>query len=169
MSAITVSGLVKSARLDVNAGVPRLLIQYLSSYDRAWGDIGYAKPGDAGFDLRAAIAEPVELFPGSWRLIGSGIKVAIPYGYEIQVRGRSGLASKYGLSVLHGVGTIDAGYRGELGVLLKNGGHDPYLVRPGERIAQAVVAAVGYLPMAEVEELPDSERGETGFGSSGAF
>ena len=144
-----------------------LMIKYLPHYDRTWGDLGYAKPGDAGFDLRAAIDAPLEIYPGRRRLVPCGVKIAIPDGYEIQVRSRSGLSSKQGLIVLNAPGTIDAGYRGEIFALMHNTDPDPQVIQPGDRVAQGVLAKVGYLAFVETDELPDSARGETGFGSSG--
>lgn len=145
-----------------------LLIQYLENYNRKWGPIGYAKPGDAGFDLRAAILEPVKIYAGEAALIPCGIKLAIPLGFEVQVRPRSGLALKNQVTVLNSPGTVDSGYRGEVGVILQNhGDFRVFTINPGDRIAQGVLAAVAYLNFMTVDELPDSVRGETGFGSSG--
>ena len=145
-----------------------MLIKYLPNYDRAWGDVAYAKPDDAGFDLRAAIDMPYTLFAGDAKLFGTGIQVALPPGFELQIRPRSGLALKSSVTVLNSPGTIDAGYRGEIGIILINH-HDykPLVVNPGDRIAQGVLAAVAHMAFVEVAELPESARGVTGFGSSG--
>lgn len=128
----------------------------------------YANPGDAGADLTAAIEKPVVLYPGDRRAIGTGVSCAIPEGYELQVRPRSGLALKYGISVLNAPGTVDSGYRGELRVILINTDlHRAFTVEPGMRIAQAVIAPVTYARFVPVGTLEDSVRGAEGFGSSG--
>ncbi|ABC23588.1 dUTP diphosphatase [Rhodospirillum rubrum] len=144
-----------------------LQITYLPHYDRAtFGPVAYAKPGDAGFDLRAAIAAPITIEPGDITLVPAGIAMAVPEGYEIQVRSRSGLSLK-GLIVANAPGTVDSGYRGEFKVILTNIGRVAHTVAPGDRIAQAVLAAVAHMPFVEVAELPPSERGSGGFGSTG--
>jgi dUTP pyrophosphatase len=144
-----------------------LRIKYLPHYDRsAFGPVGYAKPGDAGFDLKAAIAAPVTLEPGDITIVPAGIAVAVPEGFEMQVRSRSGLSTK-GLVVANAPGTVDSGYRGEVGVILTNISRGPLTVAPGDRIAQAVLAAVAHMPFQEVDDLPPSERGTGGFGSTG--
>lgn len=128
----------------------------------------YANPGDAGADLVAAIEKPVVLYPSDRRLIGTGLSFAIPEGYELQIRPRSGLALGPGITVLNSPGTIDAGYRGEVRVILLN--TDPFVaftVTPGMRIAQAVLAPVVYAQFEPVTVLPESVRGAGGFGSSG--
>ena len=127
----------------------------------------YAKPGDAGADLVAA--ESVVLDPGGGRaLISTGIAIAIPEGFAGFVQPRSGLALKHGITCLNTPGLIDSGYRGELKVLLINTDpNDAFEINKGERIAQLVIQKVEECNFQEVEELPDSERGETGFGSSG--
>lgn len=150
----------------VKRGQAVFQIKYLESYDRAaWGPLAYAKEGDAGFDLRAVV--PFDLAPNERRLIPTGISVAVPAGYELQVRSRSGMALRSGLVVANGVGTIDAGYRGEVGVILHNIGRHPQTVHYGDRIAQGVLSAVPRMYFVEVDELPTSERGGNGFGSSG--
>jgi dUTP pyrophosphatase len=123
----------------------------------------------AGLDLSACLAEdgPIELGPGARALVPTGWAIAIAPGYEAQVRPRSGLALRHGVTVLNAPGTIDADYRGELRVLLVNHGSDPVQIRGGDRIAQLVVAAVAMVDAIEVEELPPSERGAGGFGSTG--
>ena len=121
----------------------------------------------AGMDLLAAVEGDVVLAPGSRALIPTGIAVALPSGHEAQVRPRSGLALKHGVTVLNSPGTIDADYRGEVGVILINHGEAPFTVRRGERIAQLVIAAVTAAVLDEVERLPESGRGTGGFGSTG--
>jgi len=124
-----------------------------------------AYPGDAGLDLAAC--ERVELGPGERAVVGTGLSVAIPEGYAGFVQPRSGLAAEHGITLLNSPGLIDSGYRGELRVVLHNtDGSTPFLVEPGMRIAQLVVLPVAEVEPAEVEELPASERGVRGFGSS---
>ena len=125
----------------------------------------YATPHAAGMDVVAA--EDFVLQPGQRHAVATGFRVAIPQGYEIQVRPRSGLALKHGISVPNAPGTVDADYRGELKVILINHGDQPFPVRRGERIAQLVPAAVTQAAWDEVEELDDTARGEGGFGSTG--
>ena len=125
----------------------------------------YATPGAAGMDVVAA--EDLDLAPGARHAVATGFKVAIPDGFEIQVRPRSGLAYKYGVTVPNTPGTIDSDYRGELKILMINHGSDPFPVRRGERIAQLVPAAVTKADFDEVEELDSTTRGAGGFGSTG--
>ena len=125
----------------------------------------YATPGAAGLDVVAA--EDFDLQPGQRHAVATGFKVAIPDGYEIQVRPRSGLAFKHGISVPNTPGTIDSDYRGELKVLLINHGSAPFPIRRGERIAQLVPAVVTPAAFDEVAELEDTHRGAGGFGSTG--
>ena len=125
----------------------------------------YATPGAAGMDVVAA--EDLDLAPGARHAVATGYKVAIPDGYEIQVRPRSGLAYKYGVTVPNTPGTIDSDYRGELKILMINHGAEPFPVRRGERIAQLVPAAVTKADFDEVEELDSTTRGAGGFGSTG--
>jgi dUTP pyrophosphatase len=125
----------------------------------------YATPGAAGMDVVAA--EDLDLLPGQRHAVATGFKVAIPHGYEIQVRPRSGLAFKHGISVPNTPGTIDSDYRGELKILLINHGSEPFAVRRGERIAQLVPAAVTLAAFDELDELCETERGAGGFGSTG--
>ena len=125
----------------------------------------YATPGAAGMDVVAA--EDLDLAPGTRHAVATGFKVAIPDGFEIQVRPRSGLAYKYGVTVPNTPGTIDSDYRGELKILMINHGSDPFPVRRGERIAQLVPAAVTKADFDEVEELDATTRGSGGFGSTG--
>ena len=125
----------------------------------------YATPGAAGMDVVAA--EDLDLLPGQRHAVATGFKLAIPDGYEIQVRPRSGLAFKYGVTVPNTPGTIDSDYRGELKILMINHGSDPFPVRRGERIAQLVPAAVTQAGFDEVAELDSTDRGAGGFGSTG--
>ena len=121
----------------------------------------------AGMDLRANIEAPVVLQPGDRALIPTGIKMALPDGYEAQIRPRSGLAYKHGITVLNSPGTIDADYRGDVGVLLINHGHEPFTVEDGMRVAQMVVAQYSQFQWEPVADLSATDRGEGGFGSTG--
>lgn len=123
----------------------------------------------AGMDLRAAVPEfePLTLPPGGRALIPTGFAIALPEGYEGQVRPRSGLALKHGITCLNSPGTIDADYRGEVGVILANLGAEPFVIRRGDRIAQMVIAPVTGAQWLEVEALEDTARGAGGFGSTG--
>ncbi len=127
----------------------------------------YATPGSAGCDLRAALGAPLTLLPGARSLVPTGIAVAIPAGFEGQVRMRSGLALKKGLSLLNGPGTIDSDYRGEIGVIIGNLGSEPVTIERGERIAQLVIAPVAQLQLKRVDALPATSRHTGGFGSTG--
>ena len=129
----------------------------------------YATPGSAGLDLKANISTPITLMPMERALIPTGLRIALPVGYEAQVRPRSGLALKHGLTVCNSPGTVDSDYRGEIGVILINLGDKPYKLSPGERIAQLVLAKheqINWILTAE-EELGGTERGEGGFGHTG--
>ncbi len=128
---------------------------------------GYATAASAGMDLLAAVADAVTLAPGERRLIPTGLAIALPAGTEAQVRPRSGLALKHGLGVLNAPGTIDADYRGEVGVILINLGQAPVTLRRGDRIAQLVVAPCQQIAWQPVDSLEASERGDGGFGSTG--
>ena len=127
----------------------------------------YATPQSAGMDLRANLDEPVTLRPLERRLIPTGLHIALPEGYEAQVRPRSGLALKHGLTVLNTPGTIDADYRGEIGVVLINLSQEDFVVNDGERIAQMVIARHEQGDLVVVEELDATERGEGGYGHTG--
>lgn len=127
----------------------------------------YATPQSAGMDLRANISEPITLQPMERRIIPTGLHIALPEGYEAQVRPRSGLAFKHGITVLNSPGTIDADYRGELGVLLINLSTEPFVIEAGERIAQMVIARHEQGKFCLVEELDETERGEGGYGHTG--
>ena len=127
----------------------------------------YATPQSAGVDLRANIDEPVELKPLSRALIPTGLHIALPEGYEAQIRPRSGLAIKKGITCLNTPGTIDADYRGEIGVILINLSAETFIVNPGERIAQMIINKFEQAEFELVEELDETERGEEGFGHTG--
>ena len=121
----------------------------------------------AGADLRANISEPIVLQPMERKLIGTGLSIALPEGLEAQVRPRSGLALKHGITVLNTPGTIDADYRGEIGVILINMSNEAFTVNPGERIAQMVIAEHAQAIFMPTDSLDETERGEGGFGHSG--
>lgn len=127
----------------------------------------YATPLSAGLDLKANIAEPIVLQPLQRVLVPTGLYIALPPGYEAQVRPRSGLALKHGITVLNSPGTVDADYRGELRTILVNLSDQPFEIVPGERIAQLVVARHEQVEWEEVEALDSTERGAGGFGSTG--
>ena len=127
----------------------------------------YATALSAGMDLRAAITEPLDIAPGGRALVPTGLAIALPAGYEAQIRPRSGLALKHGITVLNTPGTVDADYRGEISVVLANFGDASFTVTRGMRIAQMVVAAYATVAWEAVEALPESRRGAGGYGSSG--
>jgi len=129
----------------------------------------YQTAGAAGMDLRAAVAdaEPVAIPSGAWRLIPTGLSIALPEGFEAQIRPRSGLAAKKGVTCLNTPGTVDSDYRGEIFVNLINHGPEPFIVQRGERIAQMVIAPVTRLAWIKVEALSETTRGAGGFGSTG--
>ena len=129
----------------------------------------YQSAHAAGLDLLAAVPEdtPLTLAPGRHALVPTGLSIALPSGYEAQVRPRSGLAAKHGVTVLNAPGTVDADYRGEIGVLLINHGDAPFAIRRGERIAQMVIASVTRAELIPAASLPSTERGSGGFGSTG--
>jgi dUTP pyrophosphatase len=141
-----------------------MIVKIVNNSDNALPQ--YETNGSAGLDIRSA--ENSLLKPGASKLITTGLRVEIPYGYEMQVRPRSGLAKNYGVTVLNSPGTIDADYRGEIGVILINHGQYDFEVKPGDRIAQLVVAPVARIQWQAVSELTTSTlRGEKGFGSTG--
>lgn len=163
-------------------------IQYLSNYNWAnWPPMSYSKDGDAGFDLRAAISEPVTLigfrraahqvvekndgynvtFNDRHTIIPCGIKVAIPEGYQLEIRPRSGLAAKNGVTIVNSPGTVDSGYRGEIMAIMINHGTEDFVVQPGDRIAQGVLMPYYLAVFTPVDELDSSERGTGGLGSTG--
>ena len=127
----------------------------------------YATPLSAGMDLRAHIETPIALKTLERKIIPTGLSIALPEGYEAQVRPRSGLAAKHGISVLNAPGTIDSDYRGDTGVILVNLSQQEYTIAPQDRIAQLVIAQCSHVKWQIVEALPDSERGSGGFGSTG--
>ena len=127
----------------------------------------YQTPGSAGLDLCAALAEAVRLAPGERRLIPTGLVFEIPEGHEGQVRPRSGLALKHGISIVNSPGTIDSDFRGEVGIVLINHGSAPYVVEPLSRIAQIVIARVEQLQIEEADSLTETSRGAGGYGSTG--
>lgn len=127
----------------------------------------YATVSSAGLDLKAVLDEPIVLGPLERKIIGTGLKIALPEGYEAQVRPRSGLAAKHGISVLNAPGTIDADYRGEIGVILVNLSNEKFTIQPGERIAQLVVAQYTQVSWQPTTSLEETDRGEGGFGSTG--
>lgn len=127
----------------------------------------YAKPGDAGMDVRANIEAPITLKPLERAIVPTGLKLEIPEGYECQVRPRSGLAAKHGITVLNAPGTVDASFRGEVGVILVNLSNEPYEIMPGERIAQFIFAKHAIAELESVLFLSETERGEDGFGHTG--
>ena len=125
----------------------------------------YAHEGDSGADLAAS--ENCLIEARSWALVKTGLKIAVPEGYEAQVRPRSGMALKYGLTVLNTPGTVDSNYRGEVGVIVMNHNERAILIKRGERVAQLVIVPVAHATFERVEELPDTDRGAGGFGSTG--
>lgn len=150
--------------------MPRLTVQ--ATFDAETTDLAvpdYATPQAAGMDLVAANKDPITLQPSERMLVPTGIHMALPPGYEAQIRPRSGLALKHGVTVLNSPGTIDSDYRGEIQVLLVNLGTQPFVIERGMRIAQMVVARFVQIQLHEVEQLPGSERGTGGFGSTGGI
>lgn len=127
----------------------------------------YMSDDAAGLDILAAIINPMVLLPGSRTLIPTGLQMAVPHGFEVQIRPRSGLALKHGIAVLNSPGTVDADYRGEVKVILANLGQDPFVIARGDRIAQLVLAKLTHARVVEVKSLPETERGEGGFGHTG--
>lgn len=133
-------------------------------------DPEYATEGSAGFDFRADLSEPIYLNPGEIRMVPTGLYFELPSNLELQVRPRSGLAAKHGVTVLNTPGTVDSDYRGEVKVILINHGKNTFVIENGERIAQGVIANVigkNLVSLTKTETLNDSERGESGFGSTG--
>lgn len=127
----------------------------------------YATPGSAGMDLMAAVDEDITINPGKRRLVPAGIRIAVPQGYEAQIRPRSGLAIKHGIGLVNSPGTIDSDYRGQVQVIMINLGDDPFVIHRGDRIAQMVICPVARAVMIESDGLPDTKRGEGGFGHTG--
>ena len=154
--------------MNFTSGRLQMAVKTLAHFD------GLALPAyetgqSAGADLRAAVPqnEPVTLLPGARALIPTGLAIALPDGFEAQIRPRSGLALKHGLTVLNSPGTIDADYRGEVKILLINHGDEAYVIERGMRIAQMIVAPVVQVDWVETLELPDTDRGIGGYGSTG--
>ena len=129
----------------------------------------YETDGSAGMDLRAYLPEgnPVIVKPGKRAIVPTGLRIELPAGFEAQVRARSGLAAKHGISLVNGIGTIDSDYRGEIGVILINHGEEDFIINNGDRIAQMVIARYVRALFETADELADTERGEGGFGSTG--
>lgn len=127
----------------------------------------YMTSGSAGADVLAAVGAPLTLQPGAWALVPTGFSLAIPSGYEVQVRPRSGLALRHGVTLLNSPGTIDSDYRGPVGILVANFGPQPFVIARGDRIAQLIVAPVARALFEEVAELETTERADGGFGSTG--
>ena len=126
----------------------------------------YETPGSSGMDIAAHIDKDITINPNDRALVPTGFSISIPQGYEVQIRPRSGLAAKKGLTFLNTPGTVDSDYRGEIKVILINLGKDPFVIKNGERIAQMIVCPVEQVFMEEVEELSDTNRGTDGFGST---
>ena len=127
----------------------------------------YQTTGSAAADVAACLDAPITIEPGARHVVPTGFAMQLPKGYEVQLRARSGLSSKYGIALANGIGTIDADYRGEIGVILINHGQEPFLVEHGMRIAQLVVGRVEQASWRQVEELEETERGAGGYGSTG--
>jgi len=127
----------------------------------------YETEGSSGMDLRAAVKDEVTLRPGEIRLIPTGLAVSIPPGWEAQIRPRSGLALKHGIGMANAPGTIDSDYRGEIGLVVINWGHEAFTIRRGDRIAQMVITSVARAEVVEVDDLDETRRGDGGFGHSG--
>lgn len=146
-----------------------IAFQWLDGADRSLGLPVYATEGAAGADLRANLPDrgSLTLDPGARALVPTGLRLAIPEGFEVQIRPRSGLALKHGITLPNAPGTIDSDYRGALGVIVMNAGAEPFTLSHGDRIAQMVVAPVVRATFAEAETLPDTARGAGGFGSTG--
>ena len=127
----------------------------------------YATSGSSGFDFKADIDEPWILHPGETLLVPTGLIFAVPKGYELQVRARSGLALKHNIGLMNGIGTIDSDFRSPVGIILHNYGTENFVINPGDRIAQAVLNKVEKIEWDEVSTLDNTDRGENGFGSTG--
>jgi dUTP pyrophosphatase len=152
-------------RRSAQAGAVRVRVQHVGSVQVPLPE--YQTSGAAGMDLRAALAEPVTIPPGERRFVRTGLALAIPDGFEGQVRPRSGLALRHGIGIVNSPGTIDADYRGEIGIVLVNHGAEPFVVEPLARIAQLVIAPVARAELVVVESLDGTSRGAGGYGSTG--
>lgn len=152
----------------------KIKIEYLPSYKKEWERLNYKHTGDAGFDLRAAIEEPITLQPNEFKLISTGIKMemipdeTLPFNFEMQIRPRSGLAAKFGIGIINSPGTVDFFYRGEIKTPLINLSNQAFTINPGERIAQAVICPVIQAVIEETSKVEENtDRGSGGFGSTG--
>ena len=148
----------------------RLIVEYLENYDKSWGLLEYKHADDSGFDLRAAIKETITLTPGQHAVIPNGFKMKIESdnnAFELQTRPRSGLAAKFGISVVNSPGTVDFGYRGEVMSILINLGKEPFVINPGDRIAQAIVCPIIRPEIVEGTVDDTTTRSAGGFGSTG--
>jgi dUTP pyrophosphatase len=163
------SDLMGGWEFDQNSGTVKLKVKFINKSNNQ--DPTYEKEGDSGFDIRAFVDKPIEIEPGSRVLIPTGLYFEIPSSYELQVRSRSGLALKNGIMVLNSPGTVDSGYRGEIGVILYNTDKStPFYVHNGDRIAQGVIAGVQTMnktKFIKTDSLSTSDRGSGGFGSTG--
>ena len=150
----------------------KLMVEYLENYDKSWGNLVYKHADDSGFDMRAAIKEPITLKAGTYALIPNGVKLKIESddnAYEIQLRARSGLAARNGIGLVNGIGTFDYGFRGEYITILSNWGQTDFVINPGDRICQAVVCPIIRPEIVEIDtiETNDTTRGINGLGSTG--
>jgi dUTP pyrophosphatase len=163
------SDLMGGWEFDQNSGTVKLKVKFINKSNNQ--DPTYEKEGDSGFDIRAFVDKPIEIEPGSRALIPTGLYFEIPSSYELQIRSRSGLALKNGIMVLNSPGTVDSGYRGEIGVILYNTDKSaPFYVHNGDRIAQGVIAGVQTMnktKFIKTDSLSTSDRGSGGFGSTG--
>jgi dUTP pyrophosphatase len=151
---------------EITMSQPTLQIEILPGNE----DLGlpaYATDGAAGLDLKAALTEPLTLKPGERTMIPTGLKMAIPFGYEGCVRPRSGLAAKHGITLTNSPGTVDSDYRGEVKILLVNLGQEAVTLKRGERIAQILITPVAHVKVVQTDKLDDTLRGEGGFGHTG--
>ena len=151
-----------------------VLIQYLSETDTTFKIPEYQTSGSAGMDIRACLPKSERspgwiILPGDRLLISSGFKIQIPVGFEGQIRARSGLALKHGITLANGVGTIDSDYRGDLGILLINLGSEAFKVKHGQRIAQLIISTYSRVELKRVKDLSITDRGSFGYGSTGDF
>lgn len=151
----------------------KLYVKYLENYNKEWGSL-FSKEGDSGYDLRAAISEPITLAPGERKVVPNGVKTQLSssiYGtdIEIQIRPRSGLAAKNGITVVNAPGTVDYSYTGQLMTILLNTSNEEFVINPGDRISQIVVCPIYKPKVVEVSEVGETDRGENGFGSSGVL
>ena len=142
----------------------------ITRLDNSFDDLplpDYATSGSAGMDIYATLNEPMTIEPGGIVLVPTSLAIALPAGYECQVRSRSGLSAKHGIFALNAPGTVDSDYRGEIKIILANFGKEPFIINRGDRIAQLIIAKYETIDWDKVNELPETERGEGGFGSTG--